>query len=84
MEREWKARRRAWSVQRWVRGGLVLKRLASSARVDRGSKVGALLDGAHAKRADGGDGDDWIWVMGGGVGVAGCAGGWWAAGGAKM
>lgn len=84
MEREGRARRRAWSVQRWVRGGLVLKRLASSARVDRGSKVGALLDGAHAKRADGGAGDDGLRAMGRGVCVAGCARGLWAAEGAKM
>jgi hypothetical protein len=83
VEREWKARRRAGQVQRWVRVGLVVKRLASSARVDRGSKVGALLDGAHAKRANGGDGDDRLGKMWQGVGVAGCAVGLWAAEGAK-
>jgi hypothetical protein len=41
-----------------VRVGLVMKRLASSARVDRGRKMGALLDSAHSKRAGVGAGDD--------------------------
>jgi hypothetical protein len=61
-----------------------MKRLASSARVDRGRKVGALLDSAHAKRAGGGDDDYRLRWIRGGVVVAGCAGGSWAAGGGKM
>jgi hypothetical protein len=45
-----------------------MKRLASSARVDRGRKMGALLDSAHSKRAGVGAGDDS--GAGGGVVVA--------------
>jgi hypothetical protein len=81
VEKEWKARRRAGAV---VRGGLVMKRLASSARVDRGRKMGALLAGAHSKRAGVGAGE----ALGAGD-MRGRGGGGmrrWveAAGGAKM
>ena len=44
------ARRRAAGGQRWV-AALAMRRLASSARIDRGRKVGALLDEAHSNGA---------------------------------
>jgi hypothetical protein len=63
-----------------VRVGLVTKRLASSARVDRGRKMGALLDSAHSKRADVGAGEDSDAGDSRGRGCGGmrrwCVGGW--------